>query len=143
MIPLTLLANPRNLLTAGLALALAAVSLFAYVQTVRLDSANTRADALGQRLVNANAEVAQANRAVNHAGEMNARLRAAIDAHRAEVERLKAAQSQREALQRERDTLARQVAATARAADRARRERAELPPASEMTDALRDAVGGL
>lgn len=137
------LVTPRNALTAGLALALAAVSLFAYIQTGWLDSANTRADALGQRLVNANAEVAQANQAIQQARAINARLNDAIARHRAEVERLKAIQGQREALQRERDTLARQVAATARAADRARRERAELPLASEMTEALRDAVGGL
>lgn len=142
MLPLALLANPRNLLTAGLALGLAAASLFAYVQTVRLESANTRADALGQRLLNANAEVEQANQNIAEAAVINGRLNEAIARHREVGARLKAAQAQREALQRDRDSLAKRLSVETRTKDRARRERPDVPSNTEMTPIVADAMNG-
>lgn len=141
--PLTLLSSPRNLLVAGLALGLAAVSLFAYVQTVRLDAANTRADALGQRLTNVNAQIVQAQHAVQAAADMNARLQAQIEAYRTAQNALQRAIEDAERVKAERDRLARQAAVEAREADRERRAREDNPTPEEMRDALRSAAGAL
>lgn len=60
-----LLASPRNAALAASAALCAVLGLSLWVQTQRLESANERAQALGQRLVNANAQVKAANDATN------------------------------------------------------------------------------
>ncbi len=58
---LALLASPRNAALAASVALCAVLGLSLWVQTQRLESARERADALGQRLVNANAQIKQAN----------------------------------------------------------------------------------
>jgi len=139
--PWALLLDPKNAALAALTALCLALSVGLYVRGAQLETQRTKADALAQRLVNADTTNKGLSAGLTECAAINGRnsLRLAeqnqaIAAMRAESERTEAeVQARIEKLRR--------TAQEARQRDDARRARTDLPTPAEMTEALRDAAG--
>ncbi len=140
MLPLALLANPKNAALAALTALCLALSVGLYVKGAQLETQRTKADALAQRLVNADTTNKGLSAGLNECAAINGRNSLLLSAQNQAIAAMKAESERTEAEAQARIEKLRRTAQEARQRDEARRARTDLPTLQEMTDALRDAA---
>jgi hypothetical protein len=141
MLPLALLASPKNAALAALAALCLALSIGLYVRGVQLSAQRTKADALAQRLVNADTTNKGLTAGLTECAAINGRNSLRLAEQNQAIAAMRAESERTEAEAAERIDKLRRTAQEARQRDEARRARIDLPTAQEMTEALRDAAG--
>ena len=140
MLPLALLANPKNAALAALVALCLALSIGLYVRGAQLETQRTKADALAQRLVNADATNKGLSAGLTECAAINGRNSLLLSAQNQAIAAMKAESERTEAEAQARIEKLRRTAQEARQRDEARRARTDLPTPAEMTEALQDAA---
>jgi len=138
--PWALLLNPKNAALAALAALCLGLSIGLYVRGTQLETQRTKADALAQRLVNADTANKGLSAGLNECAAINGRNSLLLSAQNQAIAAMRAESERTEAEAAERIDKLRRTAQEARQRDEARRARTDLPTPAEMTDALRDAA---
>lgn len=139
MLPLALLANPKNAALAALAALCLALSVGLYVRGAQLETQRTKADALAQRLVSADTTLKGLSAGLTECADINERNVILTRAQAHAIAAMRAESERTEAEAAERIDKLRRTAQEARQRDEARRARTDLPTAQEMTEALQEA----